>query len=266
MLSITSVSVLLSAFLVGTKIKSKTKQIFSFQLIFVVRIKIKNFPNDGLGRGTKVIHTKARKGRRSKSRDPIAGDASTSTNTSKPNHTEKEKAIDVMLELHKNSTSGETDTTKRPPVRRISGGWADVGILKSSNERFQIVSMGKLPIDSPPRDDIPTIPDMDDLKDEILLNEIIEPPAANSFRPNTLSELNFDLLNQQAFASLENINMSLLTHCLKLPETLDEPDEVWEWDTLFTDVIAEIHSEQLTFSGGQKKEIGPDEIPPPMYT
>ncbi|XP_017465912.1 PREDICTED: intraflagellar transport protein 43 homolog [Rhagoletis zephyria] len=216
----------------------------------------------------------ARKGRRSKSRDPIGG-ASTSINVTNPN--EKEIAIDITLGMHKDTStaaSEEADTSKRPPVRRISGGWADVGILKSTkskkgasfdDERFQSVSLAKSPIGSPPRDDIPTIPDMDDLKDEILLNEIVEPPAASNLRPNTLSELNLDLLNQNAFASLENINLSILTRCLKLPETLDEPDEVWEWDKLFTDVIAEIHSEQQSFAGSQKKEIGPDEIPPPMY-
>lgn len=44
------------------------------------------------------------------------------------------------------------------------------------SERFQSVSLAKSPVGSPPRDEIPTIPDMDDLKDEILLNEIVEPP------------------------------------------------------------------------------------------
>ncbi|XP_053957690.1 intraflagellar transport protein 43 homolog isoform X1 [Anastrepha ludens] len=218
----------------------------------------------------------ARKGRRSKSRDPIGG-ASTSISVTNTNPHEKEIAIDITLGINKDSStaaSEEADASKRPPMRRISGGWADVGILKSSkskkgtsfdDERFQSVSVTKSPIGSSPRDEIPTIPDMEDLKDEILLNEIVEPPSASSLRLNTLSELNLDLLAQNAFTSLENINLSILTRCLKLPETLDEPDEVWEWDKLFTDVISKIHSDQQSFAGGQKKEIGPDEIPPPMY-
>ncbi|XP_011210677.1 intraflagellar transport protein 43 homolog [Bactrocera dorsalis] len=219
----------------------------------------------------------ARKGRRSKSRDPVGG-ATTSINVTNPNQNEKEITIDITLDLQKNSTtatSEETDGSKKPPPRRISGGWADVGLLKSSkskkgasfdDERFQSVSLAKSPVGSPPRDEIPTIPDMDDLKDEILLNEIVEPPISNPQRLNTLSEINSDLLNQSAFASLENIDLTILTRCLKLPETLDEPDEEWEWDKLFTEVIAEIHSDQQSFARGHKKEIGPDEIPPPMYS
>ncbi|CAD6999734.1 intraflagellar transport protein 43 homolog [Ceratitis capitata] len=218
----------------------------------------------------------ARKGRRSKSRDPIGG-ASTSINVSNQNKNEKEISIDITLDLQQNSStaaSEETDASKKPPPRRISGGWADVGLLKSSktkkgasfdDERFQSVSLAKSPIGSPSGDEIPTIPDMDDLKDEILLNEILEPPVSKPQRLNTLSELNLDLLNQNAFASMENVDLTVLTRCLKLPETLDEPDEVWEWDKLFTDVISDIHSDQQSFAGGQKKEIGPDEIPPPMY-
>uniref|UniRef100_A0A0K8VZX1 Intraflagellar transport protein 43 n=1 Tax=Bactrocera latifrons TaxID=174628 RepID=A0A0K8VZX1_BACLA len=129
----------------------------------------------------------ARKGRRSKSRDPVGG-ATTSINVTNPNQNEKEITIDITLDLQKNSTtatSDETDGSKKPPPRRISGGWADVGLLKSSkskkgasfdDERFRSVSLAKSPVGSPPRDEIPTIPDMDDLKDEILLNEIVEPP------------------------------------------------------------------------------------------
>lgn len=42
------------------------------------------------------------------------------------------------------------------------------------SERFK---QTKSATNSIPTDDIPVIPDMDDVKDEIMLNEIVEPPT-----------------------------------------------------------------------------------------
>lgn len=105
---------------------------------------------------------------------------------------------------------------------------------------------------SPPTtlsDDIPIIPDLDDLPDD-LLNEMIDaaalppPPVVSVNRVTTYKELNSDLLKQGAFASLEDIDLSVLARCLQPESALTEPDDVWTWEHLFGEVAAEIHADQ----------------------
>lgn len=76
----------------------------------------------------------------------------------------------------------------------------------------------------------------------------------------TLKELNSDLLAQTAFSVIEDVDLSILTKCLQPQEVLDEPDEVWEWQKLFTDVVAEIHSDK-PIEKPKKLELKPDELP-----
>lgn len=93
-------------------------------------------------------------------------------------------------------------------------------------------------------DDIPVIPDMDDLPDEALLNEMAEAPEVSVNRYTTYKELNSELLKHAAFASLEDIDLSMLSRCMQNEAALDEPDVVWTWDKLFTEVSAEIHADK----------------------
>lgn len=93
-------------------------------------------------------------------------------------------------------------------------------------------------------DDIPVIPDLDDIRDELILNEMVEAPTVSVNRVATYKELNSDLLKQGAFAALEDVDLSILAKCLQSEMVLNEPDEVWTWEKLFTDISAEIHSEK----------------------
>lgn len=79
----------------------------------------------------------------------------------------------------------------------------------------------------------------------------------------TLKELNSDLLGQNAFSAIDDVDLSILTKCLQPQETLDEPDEVWEWQKLFTDVVAEINSDKPIEKKMEKLELKPDEVPTP---
>lgn len=88
------------------------------------------------------------------------------------------------------------------------------------------------------------IPDMDDLPDEAILNEMAEAPEVSVNRYATYKELNSELLKHAAFASLEDIDLSMLSRCLQNEAALDEPDVVWTWDKLFTEVSAEIHADK----------------------
>lgn len=104
-------------------------------------------------------------------------------------------------------------------------------------------------------DDIPVIPDLDDIKDEILFNEISEPPSVTINRSIALKELSSDLLSNSAFTSID-ADFSILTACIQ-HNSLNEPDEVWEWDSLFTQVTADIHADRNTLG---KSKIAADEV------
>ncbi|KAH8327781.1 hypothetical protein KR074_003995 [Drosophila pseudoananassae] len=212
-----------------------------------------------------IRKTTARKGRRSKSRDVLKEEASQGAGS-------KDISIDITLNVQ--AQGGTPPTTSdggtsssynnefdshRPPIRRISGGWADSG-LKGLNERFR---QTKSATNSIPTDDIPVIPDMDDIKDEIMLNEIVEPPIMGTTRSAVLKEANSDLLSQYAFSAVDGFDLSILTDCLVPQESLNEKDDLWQWDQLFTEVTAEIHSDKGPNIG---IKIGPDVVPPTQYT
>lgn len=116
-------------------------------------------------------------------------------------------------------------------------------------------------------DDIPVIPDMDGGGDRIDYSpsstsatvhvrstssttsgaddHLLDTSAGVSVkRVATYQELNADLLKMGAFASLDGVDLSILTRCLAAEAELHEPDEVWTWDGLFTELAGEIHGEE----------------------
>ncbi|KAJ4443517.1 hypothetical protein ANN_05189, partial [Periplaneta americana] len=62
-------------------------------------------------------------------------------------------------------------------------------------------------------------------------------------RADTYKELDSDLFKHSAFATLDDVNLRLLTKCLNLETDIKEPDTAWTWDLLFTDVASELHYE-----------------------
>ncbi|TMW50609.1 hypothetical protein DOY81_004344 [Sarcophaga bullata] len=245
-----------------------------------------------------IRKTTARKGRRSKSRDVLKDSVQTSSSVTS-NSTDQfannpELSLDIGLNIQSQQsqqpssstsnniqstpvTSGNPDgsslldsstDSKRPPaLRRISGGWADSAVgnrLKSKKNSFDDDRFGiKSSATDSPSDEIPIIPDLDDIKDDILMNEIAEAPSIAVNRVVTLKELNSDLLAQNAFSAIEEVDLSILTKCLQPQELLDEADEVWEWDKLFTDVVAEINADKPLESKMKSLELRPDELPKP---
>ncbi|KAM7353769.1 intraflagellar transport 43 [Cochliomyia hominivorax] len=161
--------------------------------------------------------------------------------------------------------NSSTDSRRPPALRRISGGWADSALgskSKSKKGSFEDDRFGiKSSTNNSPPDDIPVIPDLDDIKDDVLMNEIAEPPSVAVNRVVTLKELNSDLLAQNAFSAIEDVDLSILTKCLHSQESLDEADGVWEWEKLFTDVVAEINADKPLESKMKNLELRPDELP-----
>lgn len=144
----------------------------------------------------------------------------------------------------------------RPSSRKDSGWTENSRFLRRSSKNIKETPLTpeKEKVHNP-HDDIPVIPDLDDINDEILFNEISEPPSVTINRSIALKELNSDLLSNSVFSSID-ADFSILTSCIQ-HNSLDEPDEVWEWDSLFTQVTAEIHADRNT-SG--KSKIAADEV------
>lgn len=78
---------------------------------------------------------------------------------------------------------------------------------------------------------------------------MVEAPIVSENRVATYKELNSELLKQSAFASLEDIDLSILSKCLQNEIVLNEPDEIWSWEKLFTEVSADIHSDKPNSAG-----------------
>lgn len=135
-----------------------------------------------------------------------------------------------------------------PPRSRRTGGWADEAIKSgkrrsASNlieqERFRGPDKSKDDSD----DDIPIIPELDDLQDEDLASQIAHAPSSTVDRVDTYKELDSDLLKHAAFATLDDVSLRLLTKCLNLESEVKEADTAWTWDLLFTDVASDLHYE-----------------------
>lgn len=62
-------------------------------------------------------------------------------------------------------------------------------------------------------------------------------------RVTAYKELDTDLVKNDAFTSLDGINLSILAEKLYNETLVREPDEIWNWNLLFTQVASEINSE-----------------------
>lgn len=62
-------------------------------------------------------------------------------------------------------------------------------------------------------------------------------------RLGSLKDLDTDLSKTAPFASLDGVNLGLLVERLYPESSVQEADELWAWETLFTQVASEINSE-----------------------
>lgn len=88
-------------------------------------------------------------------------------------------------------------------------------------------------------------------------------------RLSALQEINEQLQEQDALCStVPDVDLSILIKNLQPKDTLNEPDEVWEWDKIFIELVAEINGEKTvrTNSEERKSVLGPDELPPTNST
>ncbi|KAK8756560.1 hypothetical protein V5799_000740 [Amblyomma americanum] len=89
--------------------------------------------------------------------------------------------------------------------------------------------------------EMPTIPDLGDVEREDLTTQVAQAPSVSMNQAVTFQQLDNELLKQAAFTTLDGCDLRLLTKYLTPEEYLKEPDVVWTWDTVFTEVANEIN-------------------------
>lgn len=89
-------------------------------------------------------------------------------------------------------------------------------------------------------DDIPMLPDADELQESLLYNESPNLPSVTTYK-----QLGTDIFpnSKSALGNLDEIDISILTECLENEDYIEEPDEPWIWDQLFAQLAVKISTE-----------------------
>lgn len=120
------------------------------------------------------------------------------------------------------------------------GGWAD-DFKKSSgkkNQSFENIEKERFITSASSSDsrglDIPEIPEIDDIQP---MDETSEPPARSNYK----KELNVDVLKKNTIdVEDKSSDLTILIEALEPEDEIEEPDDVWQWNQLFTQIISEI--------------------------
>ncbi|XP_071865045.1 intraflagellar transport 43 isoform X1 [Bombus fervidus] len=159
------------------------------------------------------------------------------------------KLDDDLLESSVSSSSVKSAQPPVAPPRTRKTGWGDE--LKSGKIRGSSSIIEQLFLRERSRgtekddviDDIPVIPDLDEIQEDNALSDLVNTPTVNVNRVAAYKELDTDLVKNAAFMSLNGVNLSLLAEKLYNENLTKEPDEVWNWNLLFTQVASEVNSE-----------------------
>ncbi|GLV39970.1 Intraflagellar transport 43 [Carabus blaptoides fortunei] len=135
-----------------------------------------------------------------------------------------------------------SDQNIQAPMRaRKAGGWADETLKSAKNKNAtNIIEQERFrdqKIDL--EDDIPVIPDIDEIPDDMLSSDVAQAPSVAINRVTTYKELDKDLLKQNAFSQFGDINLSHLTRFMYAEKDIRDPDVVWTKELLFNELITE---------------------------
>ncbi|XP_070166080.1 intraflagellar transport protein 43 homolog B [Polyergus mexicanus] len=159
---------------------------------------------------------------------------------------EENRSDDDPLESPISLSSEKSVPTQRPivPPRSRKTGWSDELKSGKSKMMLNIVEQERFrAVEKEEQDDIPVIPDLDEIQEDNISSEIASAPTINANRMTAYEELDTDLVKNAAFTSLDGISLSLLADKLYNENLAKEPDEVWNWNLLFTQISSEINSE-----------------------
>ena len=113
-------------------------------------------------------------------------------------------------------------------------------------------------------EDLPIIPDLEEVEKEDFAQRVADAPNVAVNRVDTYKELDSDLFKHAAFATLEEVDLRLLTRQLVPESAVKEPDETWSWEKLFAEVSSHIQSDwpgstETSSSSGENKEVAENE-------
>ncbi|XP_073466662.1 intraflagellar transport protein 43 homolog isoform X1 [Aquarana catesbeiana] len=141
-------------------------------------------------------------------------------------------------------------TREGPPKPLRQGGWADdsSGTSKLGKRGAEDVEDSRLRQqsldESDEGEDIPVIPDLEEVQEEDLAQQVAAPPSVQVNRVMTYRDLDNDLMRHAAFQTLDgDIDLKLLTKVLSPEGEVREDDVHWDWDLLYTEVCSELLTE-----------------------
>uniref|UniRef100_A0A1S4KKH7 Uncharacterized protein n=1 Tax=Culex quinquefasciatus TaxID=7176 RepID=A0A1S4KKH7_CULQU len=107
-------------------------------------------------------------------------------------------------------------------------------LILFSRERFASA------LDTVEDPDIPMLPDADELQESLFYNESPNLPSVTTYK-----QLSSDIFpnGKSTLGNLDEIDISVLTECLENEDDIEEPDEPWVWDQLFTQLSIKISTE-----------------------
>ncbi|XP_071962291.1 intraflagellar transport protein 43 homolog isoform X2 [Antedon mediterranea] len=158
-----------------------------------------------------------------------------------------------------NGTDRKSPAGPPKPTRR-QGGWADETSKPKRSEDEAREQVGgeiesfedskfKNSTMSPSKqedsdDDMPVIPDLDDVQEEDMATQIAAPPSVQVNRVATYRELDDDLQKHSQLLTLDNeIDLKLLSKVLSAESEVKEEDRPWDWDRLFTEISSDLQNE-----------------------
>ncbi|XP_077522485.1 intraflagellar transport 43 isoform X2 [Amblyomma americanum] len=140
------------------------------------------------------------------------------------------------------TSNGGSDSSKAPPKPRRNSGWAEDNSSSGLFREVPKMTRNETVLERDDSDsEMPTIPDLGDVEREDLTTQVAQAPSVSMNQAVTFQQLDNELLKQAAFTTLDGCDLRLLTKYLTPEEYLKEPDVVWTWDTVFTEVANEIN-------------------------
>nr|XP_042116894.1 intraflagellar transport protein 43 homolog isoform X2 [Peromyscus maniculatus bairdii] len=204
----------------------------------------------------------AKMGRRAQQESPQAESYFSSKNSSL---TQTEEWLLGELErepLNYVRQHGDLAPPPKPPRRQ--GGWADdsMKVSKLGKKLSEEMEDGRLRQHSLTRsddgEDIPVIPDLEEVQEEDFVLQVASPPSIQVNRVMTYRDLDNDLMKYSAFQTLDGeIDLKLLTKVLAPEHEVREDDVGWDWDHLYTEVSSELVTEWDLLQAEKEDPVGP---------
>eukprot|EP00118_Oscarella_pearsei_P004012 m.16656 g.16656 ORF g.16656 m.16656 type:complete len:202 (+) comp27056_c0_seq2:160-765(+) len=170
---------------------------------------------------------------------------------SKPKEVKRGRRAGLTGDLFNEENQGE----ETPPFQRKTGGWAEESKpgkrsrrqqQQQQDRRLDVLALNddSTKKDEDENDEMPVIPDLEDVYDEEMTTQIAAPPSVQVNRLDTFRKLDTDLHRHAGLSTLGGeIDLKLLTKVLYPESDVLEDDVPWEWDRLFAEVASELQQE-----------------------